>query len=55
MKTICAGFFLLSFVLENCTALDSLTLREKSNFVNGALKCSNDVITDKGAKMKMLP
>lgn len=53
MKAICAGFFLSSFVLENCTASYSPTCGEKSNFVNGTLKRSDEVITDKGAKTKM--
>lgn len=54
MKTICAGFLLSSFVRENCTASCSPTWREKSNFVNGALRCSDEVIADKSAKMEML-
>lgn len=46
--------FFFSFVLQNCTALYSLTFSKKSNFVNGALKCSDEVITDKGTETKML-
>lgn len=44
---------LFSFVLQNCTALYSY-FQQKSNFVNGALKCSDEVITDKGTEMRML-